>query len=507
LADDEYGIFKANSDPRVHASLVRKRGEAEMFPITIVWPTQVMEAVIAAVYLLLASLVTIDVLLKKSDVRSALGWISAAWLSPVLGPFLYYMFGINRVTRRALRLGRLDISQAKGTSQDSRPLGSPNVAVLAEVGRQITASPLIAGNRISVLQGGDAAYAAMLQSIGEAKHCVALASYIYRDDAAGRAFSDALIAAHDRGVQVRVLLDSVGIGYFIPAALHRLTAAGIFATRFLHTWVPWRMPFLNMRNHRKILVVDGARAFVGGMNISAEHSRRLANGDYIDDVHFQIDGPVARSITDAFAHDWTFTTGELLNKPHWWPPIAENGEVRARGLRSGPDADIYKIEMLAGAALTLARKRLRIVTPYFLPDQRLQFAIAQAAMRGVEIDIVLPQRSDHAFMEWAMYGHLRFFNHIAANIYLSPPPFDHSKLMTMDGEWALIGSSNWDARSFRLNFEYDVECYDSGLTGEIDAIIDAKIAGARKISYAELASRPVLIRLRDAAARLLMPYL
>jgi cardiolipin synthase len=243
------------------------------------------------------------------------------------------------------------------------------------------------------------------------------------------------------------------------------------------------------------------------MNIAAEHSHRLNRGGYVDDVHFLVDGPVARSLMDAFARDWTFTTDETLDQDYWWPQIPEAGTVQARGLRSGPDADLYKIEMLAGAALSLARKRIRIVTPYFLPDQRLQFAIAQACMRGVEVDIVLPAVSDHAYMQWAMYGHLRFFKHIPANIYLSPPPFDHSKLMTMDGEWSLIGSSNWDARSFRLNFEYDLECYDPALTGALDAIIDAKIAGARKLSYPELLARPVSIRLRDAAARLLMPYL
>ena len=355
-----------------------------------------------------------------------------------------------------------------------------------------------------MLEGGDAAYPAMLAAIGDAKHCIAMASYIFRDDAAGRAFADALIAAHRRGVEVRVLLDSVGIGYFFPAAFYRLKAGGVPAARFLHTWLPWRMPFLNMRNHRKLLVVDGALAFMGGMNIGAEHSHRLAGGDYIEDIHFQVEGPVARSLMDAFARDWTFTTEEAAGRGLLVAAASpEQGRVQARGLRSGPDADIYKIEMLAGAALTLARKRIRIVTPYFLPDQRLQFAIAQACMRGVEVDIVLPEHSDHTYMEWAMYGHLRFFKHIAANIYLSPPPFDHSKLMTMDGEWSLIGSSNWDARSFRLNFEYDLECYDPDLTGELDAIIDAKIARARKLTIAKLASRPVPIRLSDAAARLL----
>ncbi|MBN9545224.1 MAG: PLDc N-terminal domain-containing protein [Alphaproteobacteria bacterium] len=468
---------------------------------------QVIEAVLAIVYPLSAILVTIDVLLKKSDVRAALGWIAAAWLSPIFGALLYYLFGINRVTRRALKLRRFEDGQGRRKLDGVKRAASPNVATLAEVGRQVTESELVPGNNIVVLQGGDAAYDAMLKAIGAARHCVALASYIYRDDAAGRAFSQALIAAHNRGVEVRVLLDSVGIGYFFPVALYRLKKAGVLARRFLHTWVPWRMPFLNMRNHRKLLIVDGTHALTGGMNIAAEHSYRLNPDAYIDDIHFQVDGPVVRSLMDAFARDWTFTTEETLDQDYWWPPLAEAGKVQARGLRSGPDADIYKIEMLAGAALTLAKKRVRIVTPYFLPDQRLQFTIAQACARGVEVDIVLPRISDHVYMEWAMLGNLRFFKHIPANIHLSDPPFDHSKLMTMDGEWSLIGSSNWDTRSFRLNFEYDLECYDAGLTAALDAIIDAKIGNALELDCVGLATKPVLYRLRDAAARLLMPYL
>ncbi len=477
-----------------------------MFPITMTWPTHGVEAAIVAIYLFLACLVSVDVLLKKSDVRGALGWIAAAWLSPIIGSLLYYMFGINRVTRRAVKLGKRQRRQARRPHQGTEPVASPNIAILADVGQRIAESPVIAGNRITVLQGGDLAYAAMLDAIAGAKHCIAMASYIYRNDAAGRAFSNALVAAHRRGVEVRVLLDGVGTGYLFPASLGPLRAAGVPVGLFLHTWVPWRMPFLNMRNHRKFLLVDGARAFTGGMNIDANHSRRLAK-NYIDDIHFQIDGPVARSLMDAFARDWAFTTEETLDQDYWWPEIAEQGSVQARGLRSGPDADIYKIEMLAGAALNLARKHVRIVTPYFLPDQRLQFAIAQACMRGIQVDIVLPRKSDHRYMEWATMGHMRFFRHVGANVHFSPPPFDHTKLLTVDGEWALIGSSNWDARSFRLNFEYDVECYDRDLTAALDAIIDRKIAGARKLDFAELLKRPVPVRLRDAAARLLMPYL
>jgi cardiolipin synthase len=478
-----------------------------MLSITLTWPTEAIEILIACVHVVLAGLVTVDVLLKKSDVRAALGWIAAAWLSPILGSFLYYMFGINRVTRRALKLARRRALKAKPVSHPAEPKASANIATLAEVGLRVTGSALTGGTGITIFQGGQEAFPAMLDAIGQARHAIALASYIYRNDAAGSAFNEALIQAQNRGVEVRVLLDSVGIGYFYPRAFYRLKAAGLPVARFLHTWVPWRMPFLNMRNHRKLLIVDGTKAFTGGLNIGAEYSRPLAGNAYVNDIHFGIEGPAARALMDAFAHDWCFTTGETLDADIWWPDLSERGPVRARGLSSGPDADLYKIEMLLGAALTLARKRIRIVTPYFLPDQRLQFAIAQAAWRGVKVDLVIPGRGDHLYMDWAMRAHLLFFGNIPVNIYLSPPPFDHSKLVTMDGEWSLIGSSNWDARSFRLNFEFDLECYDAGLTERLDAIIDAKITSARKVTYRELRAAPVPIRLRDAAARLMMPYL
>jgi len=478
-----------------------------MFPTWVAWPTPAAGIVATILSMLLAGVVTADVLLKKSDVRGALGWIAAAWLSPVAGAILYYMFGINRVTRRALRLGRIDGREATHTGPPLALGASPHICTLAEVGRRITEGPLIGGNRLSILKGGDQAYPAMLKAIAEAQHSLAMTSYIFRDDPAGLEFADALIAAVRRGVETRVLLDSVGIGYFFPRIFYKLKAGGVTVDRFLHTWMPWRMPFLNMRNHRKLLVADGKIAFMGGMNIGREYSRKLADGDYVDDIHFLIEGPVVRSVMKAFARDWTFTTEETLDQPIWWPDLEPLGRVPARGLRSGPDADIYKLEILLGAALSLAKKRIRIVTPYFLPDQRLEFAIAQASIRGVQVDIVIPEHCDYMFLDWAMLANLRFLRRIQANIYMAPLPFDHSKLATMDGEWALIGSSNWDARSFRLNFEYDLECYDPGFTAALDAIIDDKIAGARKVSFNELMLRPIPLRLRDAAARLLTPYL
>jgi cardiolipin synthase len=477
-----------------------------MFPIPVEWSSPAMEIAAAIIYLTLALIVTVDVLLKKSDVRSALGWIGAVWLAPIFGSLLYYMFGINRVTRRALKMSRLDDAQASPPA-NIEPETAPNIAQLCDVSERVTQAPLTAGNRVTILQCGDGAYPAMLAAIRNAKYSIGMASYIFRNDVAGREFAQALIWAVERGVEVRVLLDGVGSGYFHSGVFHYMRRHGVKVESFLHTWLPWRMPFLNMRNHRKLLVVDGAIAFLGGINVGAENSERVSGPNRITDVHFRVEGPVARVVMDAFARDWTFTTEEALDDEVWWPRLEPKGDVFARGVRSGPDADLYKTELILGAAINLARKRIRIVTPYFLPDARLQFAIQEAGLRGVEVEIVLPQKSDQRLMDWAMRGQLRFFRHIKACFIVSPPPFDHSKLCTVDGEWSLVGSSNWDTRSFRLNFEFDLEIVDRELTARLDRLIDDKISRGKRISPEMFAREPIYLRLRNAAARLLMPYL
>jgi cardiolipin synthase len=216
---------------------------------------------------------------------------------------------------------------------------------------------------------------------------------------------------------------------------------------------------------------------------------------------------VVQQLMGTFARDWGFTTGEALDQSIWWPRLTEAGSVFARGIPSGPDADLYKLEALLGAALAQARRRVRIVTPYFLPDQRLQFALAQARLRGVEVTILIPGKCDYAFLDWAFRAHLQFLRNANIAFHLSPLPFDHAKLMTVDGQWSLIGSSNWDTRSLRLNFEFDLECYDTDFSARLDALIDERLAKSHSLDPESLLARPKWMQLRDSAARLFLPYL
>lgn len=462
--------------------------------------------ILAVVHVLTAGAVTMHVLIRKRSVRAAIGWIGLAWLSPVLGAVLYYVLGINRVTRRALRLRRAVGVRGRAAETAPMPALADNIAVIAGVVERLTGRALVGGNDVAVLRSGDEAYPAMLSAIGRARHSVALSSYIFRADDVGRSFVEALAEARSRGVQIRVLIDGVGGGYMSSSVARSLKRQGVPVARFLHHWLPWRMPYLNMRNHKKILVVDGMIGFTGGLNIGNESVLANRARRPVHDVHFRIRGPVVRHLMETFAEDWNFTTGETLRGDAWWPLLCPSDSVWARGISSGPDEAVGRLEAAVATAISAAKRRLRIVTPYFLPDEQIVSAIALAALRGVSVEIVMPEHSDHAPIDWASRAQLSL---LAPDIraYLAPQPFSHAKLMTVDGAWCLIGTANWDVRSMRLNFEFNLECYTEALTAQIDRIIDSRIEGARRVSQAALAKRPLPYRLRDAAARLLLPYL
>lgn len=462
-------------------------------------------------HVVLAAAVSCHVVLNKEDVRSAIGWIGVAWLSPYIGAALYWAFGINRVSRRATRLRRrMSRTGSRAYPQAVRAAAGRLPESLAAIGRvsEITSeTPLTDGNAVEMLHGGDEAYPAMIDAIRRAKVSVALLSYIFRGDGVGRGFVSALAAAQARGVQVRVLLDGFGAGYLYSPTAARLTKAGVPVGRFLHYWMPWRMPFLNMRNHKKLLIIDGREGFTGGLNIGTENLRAFRPPRLVRDLHFRVRGPVVRQMMVSFAEDWSFTTGESLEGDAWWPSIEPAGPVLARGVSSGPDEDAGTLDAVFAAAAGAARRQLRIATPYFLPGSAVAMALALAALRGVEVDVILPERSDSVLLDWAMRAHAAFLKVPGLRIHLLPGPFDHSKVVTVDGAWSLIGSANWDVRSSWLNFEFVVECYDQGVAGQLDRELEEKRGRARLLSQKELENQAMVLRLRNGAARLLLPYL
>jgi len=460
---------------------------------------------------LAALLATCMVLLHKRDSRAVLIWIIVIWTLPVVGALLYLVLGVNRLRRRAIQLGvhntfSRPVAENLG---EPEPAGAEHLQHIARVVSKITGKPLTAGNHIEPLIAGDAAFPAMLAAIDAARTSITLCSYIFDNDPSGRQFVAALARAVQRGVAVRVLVDAAGARYSWPPITWKLRRAGVPVARFLPAslFTPWRVATINLRNHRKSLVVDGTTAFTGGMNI--RHGNVLADAPPhpVQDLHFRITGPVVTALQAAFANDWAFTTGEMLDGQSWFPAQPETGGVIARVIMDGPDGDFEKARWTLLAALAEAQTSVQIVTPYFLPDNALITALNLAALRGVRVEIVLPAKNNLPLVHWASRSQWWQMLEHGCHFWLTPPPFDHSKLMIVDGHWVLLGSANWDARSLRLNFEMNVEAYGRAFAARLGMVLARKMAGAREVTLAEMDARPVLIKLRDSSARLFSPYL
>ncbi len=467
---------------------------------------------LAAGFDFLASLIaSAHALLHKRDSRAATLWIGVIWLMPVFGPLLYLMLGVNRIRRRALTLGVHKTASRPIPEDLGEPEheGAEHLKLLARTVDRVVTRPLIPGNRIQPFVNGDEAFPAMLAAIESATKSISLVTYIFDNDPTGRQFSDALGRAVKRGVAVRVLVDSAGARYSWPSILRRLRQAGVPAARFLPSslFAPWRVVTVNLRNHRKILVVDGQTAFTGGMNLRHGNVLAAKPKSPVQDLHFRVEGPLVTQLQEAFANDWAFTTGEALEGLVWFPELPDEGDVIARVIIDGPDADFEKLRWTLLAALAEAQSSVQIVTPYFLPDPGLISAINLAALRGVRVDIILPGRSNLPFVHWASRAMWWQVLERGCRIWLAPPPFDHSKLMIVDGHWVLLGSANWDTRSLRLNFELNVEGYGRNFANTMVSIFQQKLRGAREVSLAEVDDRSVPGKLRDAAARLFSPFL
>jgi len=477
------------------------------------------QAALVALTITVADIVAVGhIVLTKQNDRSAVAWAGLVLLAPGIGALLYLVFGVNRIRRRAVSL-RAGLPSHRATEVDVHaiepdawrahaPDGCGHLGPLVHLVGSLSDRALLRGNAVEPLVNGDAAYPAMIAAIDAAERCVGLSSYIFNADRVGLRFVDALARAHERGVVVRVLVDAVGERYGWPRRIvSHLRARDVSAARFLPALAPWNIAFLNLRNHRKILVVDGCVGFTGGMNLKQGHVLDDEPKHPVRDLHFRLEGPIVAQLTEAFAIDWEFATSERLATDPWFPEVAEVGPVAARGVSDGPDETRERLERVLLGAVSVARERVRIMTPYFVPDEPLMWALETAARRGVEIDLVLPGANNFAFMTWAAMRRVERLIAHGARVTFSLPPFDHSKVMVVDGAWTLIGSGNWDARSLSLNFEFNVEVYDAAFACAVEQLVLERRDAGQTVDAARLAKRGVLVRVRDGLVRLASPYL
>ncbi|HVT35810.1 MAG TPA: phospholipase D-like domain-containing protein [Nevskiaceae bacterium] len=453
-----------------------------------------------ALYAAAALAAAMHALLHKRDPRSAWAWIAMCWLFPLGGAALYWLIGINRVEGYA-RLGSARRRRG-GWRGHSRSLRE-----LEHAGASAGGNPLLPGNSVELLVNGEQAYPAMLEAIAAARESIYLATYIYCDDDTGRRFAQALAQAHERGVRVRVLLDGVSDFFYRPRASRLLAQLRVPYARFLplRAWPP--MLHVNLRNHRKLLVVDGRVAFTGGMNVAEYHLLKSRAQAPVADLQFRIRGPLVQQLEDVFRADWQFASGEALAPSP--APAADDapGTAACRVITDGPENERDPFMLVLIAALAAAHRRVCIMTPYFLPPAPVAAALEATALRGIEVRIVLPLRSDQPWIDWATRHALAPLLRHGVQLYFGPPPFAHTKLLLVDDQYVQFGSANLDVRSLRLNFELNVECYDAALSAQLHRHFDAHVRGARCVRVAQLTARPLPARLRDAFFWLFSPYL
>ena len=453
--------------------------------------------ILLSVYVLTAGIASLHALLTKSDPRSALSWIAVCSLIPYGGVVLYALFGINRVRRPQMT------QWATSAPLGTEPAFAAPLAGQARIGDALTRRPLESGNVLETLHDGEEAFPRMLAALAAARNSVWLATYIFQTDRVGRQFVDALAAAARRDVQVRVLVDGIGEWYDSPHVVPLLRRAGVRAERFLPPRLLPPSLSLNCRNHRKILVVDGAVAYIGGMNLGGREVGG-STGHRMSDIHFRLRGPIVRQLGEVFAEDWLFATSEVLTEA---PPQSRQGNSVCRAVTGGPDGDVDKLLLIILSAVASAERQVQIMTPYFIPPLELVAALEAAALRGLEVSVVVPRRSNLRYIDWATLHWIPALVRRGVRVYLQEPPFSHAKLFVIDARYAHVGSVNVDTRSLRLNFEIAVEVYDDEFCGALAEFIAQHTRSAPTLTAASVEEMGFPERLRNALCWLISPYL
>lgn len=471
-------------------------------------------------------MVTLHCLRRRRNASSTLLWIFTAWSFPFIGPLIYLGFGIDRVGDRGYEkfLADAQLLQARKKSKEQTPMAywhsrlevSENSELLREFNRSLDTllpdHPVLPGNHLTPLIGGDEAYPRMLAAIRQANNHIHLQSFIISDDSTGREFMDALASKAAEGIQVRLLYDRFGCtkarfsrlfhNYKNRSGLHIAgwTQANVFKRRFQ----------INLRNHRKALIVDGKIAFFGGVNLHAENTSQHINGP-IRDYHFETEGPLVQELQYSFLRDWYFITGEspgaLLTETHFPQTKPQAGAVTARFINSGPSTETNIAIETFFNSITLAKKQIFAVTPYFVPPPEILQALRSAALRGLDVRLVVPKENNHHYAGFASHALYEDLLTAGVLIFERPPPFIHAKALVVDGEFALIGTANLDERSLNLNYETTVAVHSTGFADAMKDIIHEDINCSDEIILTEWKNRPASSRLLENLASLMTPVL
>ncbi len=449
------------------------------------------------------------IVLQKREPAATISWVMSLALLPYLGFLIYFLFGPQKIKRQRLRrlLSREGV-KAYGSKAGSDDDGATELGVLAKA---VTGLPPSLSNRVELLIDGSATFDAIVEAVAGARNHVHLEYYIYCPDRIGTRLRDALVERAAAGVKVRILLDAVGSSSVNDRFMQPLLdAGGEFAWFHPTRFQPFTRSWLNLRSHRKIVVVDGEVAFTGGINIADEEDESLRDDAYAD-LHMRVEGEAVRGIQLVFLEDWAYATkhgrDHFEGTTLWRDAESELPDgVSAQVLVSGPDSSWEAIHRLHVAAIHEAKSRVWLVTPYFVPGEAARMALTSAALGGLDVRLVVPKMSDSRLVTYAARSYYKELLEAGIKVYEYGPRMMHTKALLCDDAVAIIGSANFDHRSFRLNFEISMLVRDRRIAGELEQLVSGYFDSSEQVQPGR--ERALWrSRMPEAFARLLSPLL
>ncbi len=449
---------------------------------------------------------TIYIVLEKRSPAATLAWILGLAFLPILGFVLYFFLGSRNLMRKRMR-------HARAREAVRREHGMPEASwvdlssQLARLTSRCAGSNVGRARSVEVLLNGKACFGAILEAIAEAKHHIHVEYYIFEMDQTGTRIRDALVAKARDGVKVRLLVDGVGTTLSSNFLAPLYAEGGEFA-RFNPLRLGRLLPRINLRNHRKIVVIDGEVGFLGGINVGDEYNEEITKREAYRDTHLAVRGSVVRELQFTFLEDWQFATGETVRDKGLFPePASDDAEGElVQIVPSGPDLEWEATQKVYFTMITQAERTLKITTPYFVPDDAIQAALASAGLRGVKVELIVPQRSDSRVVSAAARSYYDELLSAGVQIY-EYPKMVHAKTMVVDGKLACVGSANMDNRSFRLNFEIGAVFYSGAAIAELEHAFERDKARCRHVTHRSRGKLAWSSRLGEASARLLSPLL
>ncbi len=458
------------------------------------------------------ALSSLDAVMQNRTSQGAVAWAISLNLFPYAAVPAYWIFGHSEfdgymIARRSNSAKFQAIKDTYQTSLKANGLKADSSEPLETTMAALAESPFTSGNSVDLLIDGEETYASMLEAIAAAEKYILFQFYIVRHDDTGRKFKDALIEKARQGVQVYFIYDEIGSLGLENQYVRELSDAGVKIRAFTTSQGDGRKFQINFRNHRKILVVDGKTGFAGGLNIGDDYLGEYEKKSPWRDTHLRVTGPAAVSLQVPFSEDWYWVEGEVLEDLNWKPEAATGGDTEVLCLPSGPADPLDTCSMFFLAAINSAEKRLWIATPYFVPDQQIVSALQMAALRGVDVRIIIPEKTDSRLISLSSYSFLTDLETAGIHTYRHHNGFLHQKVMLVDDDFSCVGSANMDNRSFRLNFEITLIVKGEPFAREMQTMLEADLADSTEVGASSYTSKPFYFRLASRISRLLSPIL